>query len=106
MRDHSGTNHVQININKAAVQVLVDLDRRCMIAIFPECTVASFPLIVFLPSAAGDQLHPISDNVWTAVSNQKVNVVTRHDVIKYRKTEALPSLRKPSADKIADREQT
>src|SRR5438034_10042984 len=96
MRDHSGTNHVQININKAAVQVLVDLDRRCMIAVFPECTVASFPLIVFLPTAAGDQLPAIGDNVWTGVSNQKVNVVARHYVIKYRKTEALLRFETPA----------
>ncbi len=89
MRDHSGTNHIQIDIDKTTVQVVVSLDRRRMIAVFPECAVVSFPLIVFLPSAAGDQLHAVRDNVWTGVSNQKVNVVARHDVIEYRKTEAL-----------------
>jgi len=67
-----------------------------MIAILPKCAVASFPLIVFLPGAAGDQLHTISDNIWTGVSNQKVNVVARHDVIKYRKTEALPRFENPA----------
>jgi hypothetical protein len=77
-----------------------------MIAVFPECAVAFFPLIVFLPTAAGDQLHAIGNNVWTGVSNQKVNVVARHDVIKYRKTEALLRFVKPSADKTADRAQT
>jgi hypothetical protein len=96
MRDHSGANHVQIDINKTTVQVLVSRDRRRMIAIFPECAMASFPLIVFLPSAAGDQLHAIRDNVWTDVSNQKVNVVARHDVIKYRKTKALLRFKNPA----------
>jgi hypothetical protein len=96
MRDHSDTNHVQIDINKTTVQVVVSLDCRRMIAIFLECAVASFPLIVFLPSAAGDQLHAIRDDVWTAVSNEKVNVVARHDVIKYRKTEALFRLEQPA----------
>jgi hypothetical protein len=81
MLDHSGANHVQIDINKTTVQVVAGLDRRRMIAIFPECAVASFPLIVFLPAAPGDQLHAISDNVWTGVSNQNVNVIARHDVI-------------------------
>jgi hypothetical protein len=55
-----------------------------MIAIFPECAVASFPLIVFLPSAARDQLHAIGANLWTGVSNQKMNVLARRDVNKYR----------------------
>ena len=89
IRDHCGADHVQIDINKATLQVLVSLDRRRMIAVFPECAVASFSLIVFLSTAAGDQLDTISDNVWTAIPNQKMNVVARHDVIKYRKTEAL-----------------
>ena len=65
------------------MQVLVSLDRRRMIAILLECAVAALPLIVFLPGAAGDQLHAASYNVWTGVSNQKVNVVRRHDVITY-----------------------
>jgi hypothetical protein len=95
MRDHSGANHVQIDINKTTVQVVVSLDRRRMIAIFPERAVASFPLIVFLPSAAGDQLHAIGDNVWSGVSNQKVNVIARHDVIKYGKTEAFLCFENP-----------
>ena len=86
----------QIDIDKTTVQVVVNLDCRCMIAIFPECAVASFPLIVFLPSAAGDQLHAIRDNVCTGVSNQKVNVVGRHDVIKYRKTKALLRFENPA----------
>jgi hypothetical protein len=82
MRDHSGTNHIQIDIDMTTMQVVVSLDCRRIITISPECAVASLPLIVFLPSAAGDQLHAIRDNVWTAVSNQKVNVVARHDVIR------------------------
>jgi hypothetical protein len=42
--------------------------------------VASFALIVFLATAASDQLHAIGDNLWTGVSNQKVNVVAGHYV--------------------------
>jgi len=67
-----------------------------MIAIFPKCAMASFPLIVFLSTAAGDQLHAIGDNVWLSVSNQKMNVVARHDVIKHRKTEAFLRLKNPA----------
>jgi hypothetical protein len=52
--------------------------------------------IVFSPSAVSDQLHAISDNVWTGVSNQKMNVVARHDVIKYRPAEALFRFENPA----------
>jgi hypothetical protein len=100
MRDHSGANHVQIDINKTTVQVVVSLDRRRMIAIFPECAVAPFSLIVFLPTAARDQLHAVGDNVWAGVFNQKVNVVARDNVIKYRKTEALLRLKNPAQIRV------
>jgi hypothetical protein len=96
MRNHSSANHVQIDINKTTLKVLVSLDGRRMIAVFPECAVASFALIVFLATAASDQLHAIGDNLWTGVSNQKVNVVAGHYVIKYGKTEALLRLKNPT----------
>ena len=101
-----GANHVQIDVNKATVQVLVSLDCRGMIAVFPECAVASFPLIVFLATAASDQLHAIGDDVWTGIFNQKVNVVAGHYVIKYGKTEALFRFEKPAQVTSADRAQT
>jgi hypothetical protein len=63
MCNHLGANHVQIDINKTTEQVLVSLDRRRMIAVFPECAVASFPLIVFFSAAASDQLHAIGNNI-------------------------------------------
>jgi hypothetical protein len=94
--DHARANHVQVDVNKTTVQVLVNRDGRSMIAIFPECAVASFAPIVFLPSAASDQLHAISDNIWTGVSNQKVNVVAGHDVIKYGQTETLLRFENPA----------
>jgi hypothetical protein len=96
MPNHSRANHVQIDINKTTLKVLVSLDGRRMIAVFPECAVASFALIVFLATAASDQLHAIGDNLWTGVSNQKVNVVAGHYVIKYGKTEALLRLKNPT----------
>ena len=77
-----------------------------MIAVFPECAAASFPLIVFLAIAASDQLHVMGDNLWTGVSNQKVHVVAGHYVIKYGKTEALLRFEKASADTNADRAQS
>jgi hypothetical protein len=61
-----------------------------------ECAGASFALIVFLASAASDQLHAIGDNLWSGVANQKVNVVAGHYVIKYGQTEALLRFANPA----------
>jgi hypothetical protein len=60
-----------------------------MAMFLPECAVASFALIIFLATAGSDQLHAIGDTLWTGVSNQKVNVITGHYVIRYGQTEAL-----------------
>jgi hypothetical protein len=67
-----------------------------MITVFPECTAAAFAVVLFLPTAARDQLHAIGDHVCTGISNQKVNVVAGYDVIKYRKTEALLRFKNPA----------
>jgi hypothetical protein len=58
--------------------------------------VASFALIVFLHTAASDELHAIGNNAFTGVSKQKVNVVARHYVIKYGQTEALLRFKNPA----------
>ena len=102
MRNHSGANHVQLDINKTTLKVLVSLDGRGMIAVFPECAVASFALIVFLATAASDQLHAIADNLWTGVSNQKVNVVAGQYVSSTDRPKRFFAS-KPSADRNADR---
>ena len=89
MRNHSGANHVQINVYETAMQVLIRFDRCSVTSVSPERAVESFPLIVFLATAASDQLNAIDDNLWTGVSNQKVKVVAGYYVIKYVKTETL-----------------
>jgi hypothetical protein len=51
------TNHVQININQALNQMGIRLYGRRVITIFPESSLAAFPLIIFLTCPARDQLH-------------------------------------------------
>jgi hypothetical protein len=60
-----------------------------------KCTVARFALVVFLPGAAGYQLHTFSDDVSAAVFNQEVNVIGCNLVIKHRKTKAFLRLKNP-----------
>ena len=92
--NNSGAHHIQVHVNETTVQVLVSINRCRMIAVFLKCAVARF-VIVFLFTASGDQLHATGDNVWTGISQQKVNVIARHDVIKNRKAEALLRFKKP-----------
>jgi hypothetical protein len=67
-----------------------------MITVFPERSMARFALVVFLPTAARDQLHAIGDHVCTGISNQKVNVVAGYDAIKYGETEAFFRFENPT----------
>jgi hypothetical protein len=54
MADDPSANHVQIDVNKTTVQMLVSFDCSGMIPVLPECAVTRFPLIVFLTGATGD----------------------------------------------------
>jgi hypothetical protein len=54
MADDPSANHVQIDVNKTTVQMLVSFDRSGMIPVLPECAVTRFPLIVFLTGATGN----------------------------------------------------
>jgi hypothetical protein len=50
-------NRVKIDIDDAFYQMLVAFNRGRMVAIFPECTFTTFPLIEFLASSAGHELN-------------------------------------------------
>jgi hypothetical protein len=49
------------------MQVLVDLDGRGVITIFPERALHSPALVVLLRSAPCDELHALSNYVWSRV---------------------------------------
>jgi hypothetical protein len=71
-----------------------------MLMFLPECTGASFALIVSRPLWPAISCM-LSASVCTGVSNQNVNVVAGHYVIKYGQTEALLRF-EPSADTTAN----
>lgn len=54
---HAGSHHVQINMDRTAMQMLVGLDRRGVITVFPECAVASSAMVVFLRGARRNELN-------------------------------------------------
>ena len=70
-------------------------DGRSVIAIFPECTLLAFPLVVFLRRSAGDQLHAPRDNILTGILHQKVDVIGCHNVIEHAKTETVLRVEEP-----------
>jgi hypothetical protein len=47
-------NHVLINVDEAAMQVLVGLDCGCMVAVFPKRSLPLFSPVVLLGGAAGN----------------------------------------------------
>jgi len=57
MADHTGTNHVGINIGDASCQMIAALYSRGMITVFPVGSLSILSLIVFLPRSPSNQLH-------------------------------------------------
>ena len=67
MIHRTGANHVEINVDHTAMQVLVDLDGGGVITIFPERTLRTPALVVLLRGAPCDELHAVSNYVWAGV---------------------------------------
>ena len=67
MVHHASTDHVEINVDQTAMQVLVDLNGRGVITIFPERTLRTPALVVLLRGAPCDELHAVSNYVWAGV---------------------------------------
>jgi hypothetical protein len=56
----AGPNHVEVDVNQAAMQVFVGFDCGCMITVLPKRSLTSFALIVFL-RGCGRQLTACSE---------------------------------------------
>jgi hypothetical protein len=78
------------------MQMFVSLNHCGVIAIFPERSLFTFPLVVFLRSAPGDELHALSDYILARVFNQQMYMIGRDNVVvDDAKPEALLRLEKP-----------
>ncbi len=69
------THHVEVDIDKAARQMLAILHHGRVIAIFPECTLTPLPSIVLLCRSSRDELHAFRDLPESVVSHQEMNVI-------------------------------
>jgi hypothetical protein len=73
--DHSGANHVQVDVDQTAVQMLVGLDGGGMIAVFPKCAMPVLALIVLLRGSARDELHALRYDISAGVFHQEMDMV-------------------------------
>jgi hypothetical protein len=95
MIHHAGPNHVQLNVDHTAMQMLVGLNSGGVIAVFPERPLLAFALVIFLRGAPGDELHTLGDDVASSVFDEKVNVIACDYVIEHAQTEPLLRFEKP-----------
>jgi hypothetical protein len=94
--NNSGTNHVEVNVNKTLKQMFVCFYRRRMIAIFPLGSFSTFPHIEFLPNPPRYQLNGFGDHVsTTSVPDQEVDVVGSHRITEHAETIALFGFKNP-----------
>jgi hypothetical protein len=95
MRDRAGTDHIQIDIQHAATQMMAGLHRRRMIAIFPESSFTFAPFIEILRSPACRQLHAPGYGLVHGILDQQMNVIAGHHIIKHRKMVSMNSFSQP-----------
>ena len=77
------------------MQLFVGFDRRRVIAVFPERPMPILPLVVFLRSSPGDELHALRDNIFAGILHQKVDVIGCHYVVEHAQTKALLRFKEP-----------
>src|SRR5262245_47137249 len=95
MIHHAGSNHVQIDVDYTAMQMLVGFNSGGMIAIFPEGPLSPLALVVFLRRAASDELHALSNHVSACVFDQKMNVVRGDHIVEHTQSKPLPRFEEP-----------
>ena len=82
MFNHSGPDHIQIDIYQTLDEMVVILNSGCVVAILPERTFSSLSYVVFLDCAAGDHLDGFGQSFPAApILNKKVDVIRCNAVI-------------------------
>jgi len=67
MIHYARANHVEIDVDQTAMQVLVGFDSGGVIAVLSERPVSILGLVVFLRRSPGDELHTLRDNISAGV---------------------------------------
>jgi hypothetical protein len=96
MSNHTCTHHVKIDVDQTLQKMSIGVYRCRMIAILPEGTFASFPLVVLLACPSVGKLHRSWNGCSiTGISHQQVHVIRSHHLIQYHQAVALLRLPKP-----------
>src|SRR3990172_3108390 len=92
---HPPPDHVEVDVDKAARQMLARLNRSGVVAILPEGPPASLSLVVTLPRPAGDELQAAGNLALRSVANQEMNVVAGNGVVQDAEPVAFARLVQP-----------
>jgi hypothetical protein len=95
MSDNPSPHHIQINVHKAANQVLIRRNGRGKVAALPKCALSRFPLIVLLGHPTSDQPHASWDFSMAQVFYQQVNMIAGCDVVQDGQAIAFTRLKQP-----------
>src|SRR4030042_5282692 len=74
-------NHVEVDVDQAAGQMLARLNRGGVVAVLPEGPPASLSLVVILSRPAGDELQAACNLAPRSVAHQEMNVVAGNGVV-------------------------
>ena len=85
-----------VDVHHAARQILLRVDRRGVVTVFPERPASPRALVEALPGAASDQLQPGRNLIPAAIEHQQVHVVAGHLVVEDAKSKTLPRLVQPA----------
>ena len=72
---HAGSNHVQIDVDQTAEEMIVYFDGCGMIAVFPEGAFTLFPAIEFQTGSASDKLYALGNHFRFTVDHQQVDMI-------------------------------
>ena len=78
------------------MQMFVSLNRGGVIAILPERSLLTLPMVVLLRRPSGDELHTLSNYVFARVLHQQMYMVGRDDVVEDTKPKALLRFEEPA----------
>jgi hypothetical protein len=81
MSNNTCAHHIEIYVQHALHQVLIGLNRRGMVTVFPEGALPALPGIILLTGPARDQLHAFGDCLIACVHHQDMDVVRCHGVV-------------------------
>jgi hypothetical protein len=94
--DHSGPNHIQIDISQAVFEMLTRLDRGAMIPVLPEGATPPLAPVVFLGDPARYKVHGTRNHTSPpAILDKKMDMVRSQRVVENAESVPLFCIEQP-----------